>query len=104
MNLFFLKSKNAIPYFKNAGFSLIEVLIACSIITVTIFALMSAAQQGLSLSNQALRQTQGNLILQEGAEAVKSIRDASWTTISNLTVGSTYYLSFNTSTNIWSLS
>jgi hypothetical protein len=42
-------------------------------------------------------------LLEEGAEAVKSIRDANWSTISGLTIGTTYYLSYNTSSNAWSL-
>ncbi len=85
------------------GFSLIEVLIACGIISVCIFALMTTATKGIQLSNQALRQTQASLLLEEGGEAVKSIRDTNWTTISSLTVGTTYYLSYSTSTNTWSL-
>jgi Tfp pilus assembly protein PilV len=85
------------------GFTLVEVLIACSIITMTIFALFSAAQKGVSVSNQALRQTQAITLLEEGADAVKSIRDTQWSTIANLTDGATYYLSFDNSTNVWTL-
>lgn len=64
---------------------------------------MSAATKGIQLSNQALRQTQASFLLEEGAEAVKSIRDASWATISGLTLGTNYYMTFNTGTNTWSL-
>ncbi len=85
------------------GFSLIEVIIACSIISISIFALMSASTKGIQLSNQALRQTQSNLLLEEGAEAVKSIRDAAWSNISGLTLNTNYFLTFNTGTNTWSL-
>lgn len=88
----------------NSGFSLVEVLVACAIISVMIFALMSAAQKGILLSSNALKQTQASLLLEEGAEAVKSIRDANWTSISNVTLDTTYYLSYNTNTNLWSLS
>ncbi len=85
------------------GFSLIEVLIACSVISIAIFSLMSASSKGIQLSNQALRQTQASFILEEGAEALKSIRDAGWTNISGLTAGTNYYLTYNTTTNTWSL-
>lgn len=34
---------------------------------------------------------------------MKSIRDASWTNISGLTLDTNYYLTFNTGTNTWSL-
>lgn len=85
------------------GFSLVEVLIACAVISISIIALMSASTKGIQLSNEALRQTQANLLLEEGAEAVKSIRDASWTNISSITPNTNYYLTFNTGTNTWSL-
>jgi len=85
------------------GFSLVEVLIACAIISISIIALMAASTKGIQLSNETLRQTQANLLLEEGAEAVKSIRDAAWTNISAITPDTNYYLTFNTGTNTWSL-
>lgn len=85
------------------AFTLIEIIIACSIISVTVLTLMSAASKGIELSNRALRQTQANMLLEEGAEAVKTIRDTNWTTIANLTLETNYYLFFNTTTNVWSL-
>lgn len=89
---------------KNKGFSLIEVVVASAIISIITFSIVSSAQKGLVLSQRALHQTQASYLLEEAAEAVKTIRDANWATISGLTVGTTYYLSFNTTTNIWSLS
>jgi prepilin-type N-terminal cleavage/methylation domain-containing protein len=95
---FFFKNNNS------GGFTLVEVLIACAILSLCILALMTASSKGIQTSSQALRQTQAGFILEEGAEAVKTIRDASWSNISSLTTGTTYYLSFSTSTNTWSLS
>lgn len=85
----------------NNGFSLIEVVITCAIITICVFALMSSASKSIQVSGQALRQAQATLLIEEGVEAVKTIRDNDWTTISNLNISTNYYLSFN---NIWSLS
>lgn len=82
---------------------MLEVLIACAIISVTTFALISASVQGIQLSDRALKQTQASILLEEGAEVVKIIRDNSWTTISNLTLETNYYLTFNTGSNTWSL-
>ena len=82
---------------------LIEVLVACSIISIVTFGVFSAAQRGIQLSQLALRETQASFLLEEGVESVKTIRDTSWTTISNLTLGVAYYLSFNTTNNTWSL-
>ncbi len=88
----------------NKGFSLVEVVVASAIISIITFSIVSAASKGLALSQRALHQTQASYILEEGAEAVKTIRDASWTNISALTIGTTYYLAYNNTTNTWSLS
>ena len=84
----------------NSGFSLVEVLVACSIISMITLTVMSAASKGIELSFRALKQVQANMIMEEGVEAVKSVRDASWNNIANLPLGNSY-LSFN---NTWSLS
>lgn len=88
---------------QNNGFSLVEVLVACSIITLTSLSLMSATTKGIELSNRALRQVEATQLMEEGVEAVKTIRDSDWNVISNLNLDTNYYLSFNTSTNTWSL-
>ena len=87
----------------NSGFTLVEVLIASSIIVVSVLAVMSAAVKGIELSNRALKQTQANFILEEGAEAVRIIRDNNWENISTLSVDTNYYLSYDINTNTWSL-
>ncbi|MDD3662825.1 MAG: prepilin-type N-terminal cleavage/methylation domain-containing protein [Candidatus Pacebacteria bacterium] len=84
------------------GFSLIEVIIACTIITVSVLAVMSVASKGIELSNRSLSQAQANTLLEEGAEVVKSIRDAGWSNISSLSLDTEYYLFFDTTTNTWS--
>ncbi len=100
---FIINSKNFNKINITTGFTIIEILIACAIISASSFAIVSAVHKGIQVSNQALRQVQAGLILEEGAEAVKTIRDNSWATISSLSLNTTYYLSFNTSTNLWSL-
>lgn len=92
---------------KNSGFTLIEVLVACSIISLSMFALMQTAENGIRLSNEALTKSQASLLLEEGAEAVRAIRDnddKNWTVISNLSLNPTkYHLFFNTTTKVWVL-
>jgi len=81
-----------------SGFTIIEVLVACAIISISMFALMQTAQKGIQLSGVALKKSQASFLLEEGAEAVKSIRDNNWTTISNLSLSPTqYHLFFNNS-------
>lgn len=86
---------------KKKGFSLIEVLVACTILSVSILSLISASTKGVQVSRQALRQTQAVYLLEEGGEAVKSMRNDAWNNISSLTIGTTYYLSFNSGTGKW---
>lgn len=87
-----------------AGIALVEVLVASSLISITTLAVIFSAQKGLTLSSRALHEVQAAYLLEEGAEAVKTIRDTNWTTISNLSLATNYYLSFDTITNTWSLS
>lgn len=89
---------------KSRGFALIEVMIACALVATVTITLLSFAEKGLGLSSRSLRQVQATLIAEEGAEAVKTIRDANWTNISGLTLNTNYYLSYNNSTDVWSLS
>lgn len=94
------KNKNK----NNLAFTLVEVLVACSIISISMFALMETAQKGLDLSHQALRKSQASLLLEEGAEVVKSIRDNGWDTkIKDLSLETPYHLFFNTTTKVWVL-
>lgn len=86
-----------------SGFTIIEVLVACSIISISMFALMQTASKGLRLSIYALNKSQASLLLEEGAEAVKSIRDNNWATINGLSLNTPHYLFFNTSTKLWTL-
>ena len=88
---------------KNKAFTIIEVLVACSIITISMFALMQTAQRGLHLSYQSLKKSQASFLIEEGVEAVKSIRDNDWNSISSITLDAPYYLFFNTSTKLWEL-
>jgi prepilin-type N-terminal cleavage/methylation domain-containing protein len=84
------------------GFSLVEVLVAVSIISLSVFAIMSSAQKSVKLSSQSLNKAQASYLLEEGAEAVKIVRDNNWSTISGLTIGTTYYPTFTGGT--WTLS
>lgn len=90
--------------YKNFGFALVELMIACALVASITITLLSYGQKGLGLSNIVLRQTQAAYLIEEAAEAVKTIRDNDWATISALSLNTDYYLSFNNNTNSWSLS
>ena len=80
----------------------IEVLIAVSIIAVSILAAMAVAQKSVQVSRQSFHATQASFLLEEGAEAVRILRDNAWTNISALSAGTNYYPVFSSGT--WTLS
>jgi len=84
-----------------SGFMMVEVMIAISIIVVSVLAVMSVAQKSIYVSRQALHVSQAAFLLEEGAEVVRIFRDNSWDNISNLVNATDYYPSFSES---WSLS
>ena len=85
----------------SSGFFLIEVVVAASIIATVLILLLASIQDSVEASQRSLERTQASYLLEEGAEAVKTIRDSGWTSISGVTNGTTYYLSWNGTT--WSL-
>jgi type II secretory pathway pseudopilin PulG len=78
--------------FKNKGFMMVEIVIATSIIAILIISMMSVVQRGISISRQSLHTIQAAYLLEEGAEAVRILRDNAWTNISELSTSLTYYL------------
>ncbi len=86
----------------NAGFVMVEIIVATSIISISFLAAMVVAQKSISLSYHAKHRAQSALILEEGAEAVRTVRDAGWSNISSLTLGTNYYPLF--SGGVWTLS
>jgi type II secretory pathway pseudopilin PulG len=83
------------------GFFLIEVIVATAIIATVLILLVGAIQDSVEVSKRALERTQAAYLLEEGVEAVKSVRDTAWSTIAGLTSGTTYYLSWTGSA--WAL-
>ena len=81
---------------------MVEIMVAISIITVSMLAMMIVAQKSIYVSSDALHSTQAGFLLEEGAEAVRILRDNAWSNISGLTAGTTYYPTF--ASNTWNLS
>lgn len=84
------------------GFMMVEILVATSIIVVVILSVMAVSQRLIHVSRQSLHTAQAGFLLEEGAEAVRILRDNAWTNVSSLVNGTTYYLDFTGST--WVLS
>ncbi len=96
------KDKNKTCVSREKGFLLVEVIIAIAIIMLSVLAAMSVTQKSVYVARQSLHLSQSGFLLEEGAEAVRILRDNSWTNISGLTPGTSYYPAFSSST--WSLS
>lgn len=79
----------------------IEIIVAISIIVVSVLAAMTVTQKSIYISRQSLHLSQASFLLEEGAEVVRILRDNSWSNISNLSTGVDYYPTFS---ETWSLS
>lgn len=62
----------------------IEILIASSIIAISILAATVVAQKSIYVSRQAFHTTQASFLLEEGAENTRIARDNAWSNIVNL--------------------
>ncbi len=81
---------------------MVEILVAVSIITISILTAMAVSQKTVQVARQAFHTAQAAFLLEEGAEAVRILRDDDWANISALTNGTEYYPVFSGGT--WTLS
>lgn len=78
------------------GVSLVEVIVATALLFLAVTGLLTAYSMFIRVGSSTLSTVQATYLLEEGVEAVTSIRDFGWTgNIANLTVGNNYYLSWN---------
>ena len=89
---------------REKGMSLVEILVAAAIISVSLVFIIQIAGLSTVFSRQSVNIYAAADYLEEGAEAVRTIRDNGWSNISSLSASTTYYLNFNTLSNSWSLS
>lgn len=60
---------------------MVEILVAVSIITVSILAAMAVSQKSIFVSRQAFHSTQAAFLLEEGAENARIARDNAWSNV-----------------------
>jgi Tfp pilus assembly protein PilV len=63
---------------KKKGFLTIDLLVSVSIITAVVLSASLLTQKSLNVSRRALHNLQASYLLEEGAEAVRTIRDDTW--------------------------
>lgn len=95
-----IKEKVVTKY--RAGFTLVEIVVGIGMLTVFIEANFLYYKQVLNVSQQTTRHIQSGFLLEEGVEAVKLLRDESWSgRIATLTNGTIYYLLWDNVTKKW---
>lgn len=78
------------------GFTLVEIVLGIGLLTMFFIANSVYYQQVLKVSDQTTKHIQSGFLLEEGVEAVRLLRDQSWSgRIAPLTNGTTYYLYWN---------
>ena len=81
---------------KNKGMSLVEVVIASSIMLIVVLASSSAYNAYVKYAFANESNVQAGYLLEEGVETIVFLRDRGWTSyIATLTPGTTYYLYFD---------
>ena len=84
---------------KKKGMSLIEVIVASAIISLSMISTSMVYGNMVALSTENTAKVQAIFLLDEGVEAVKSMRGDSWSNIASTTPGTMYY--FLWSNNKW---
>lgn len=79
-----------------SGFGLLEIIIGIALISISVFGITSASAVSLRVMDDALNNVKASFLLEEGVEAVKMLRDTSWSlNIVPLVSGNSNYLNFN---------
>ncbi len=76
----------------SAGTGLVEVVIASAILGTVIVSVISVYLSLARISLQNTEKVQSTFLLEEGTEAVRLIRDTSWTGISSAALNTDYHL------------
>ncbi len=84
------------------GISIIEMIVVSSVIGTVMLMVLGTLQNTIQLSQRSIERVQASMLLEEGVEVVKLIRNTAWSTISGMTNNTTYYPTWNGAA--WSLS
>jgi type II secretory pathway pseudopilin PulG len=99
----FLKTKEGQRNNNVGGFMMVEILVATAILVIFVLVATAVAEKSIRVARRALYSTQSSFLLEEGAEAVRILRDNSWDiNIATLSSGVDYYPLFSGGT--WTLS
>ncbi len=75
-----------------AGFGLIEIIVVTAVVTVALFGFLQTSILSVQLLRREKENLEAVMLAQEGIEAIRSVRDESWTNnIAPLSNGASYY-------------
>jgi len=84
----------------NKGISIIEVIVGASIISITFVATIGVYSSLVQLSKDAFPRVQAAMLVDEGVQALRSMRDEDFgTRIGTLSLDTPYYLGWSTETS-----
>lgn len=90
---------------RGEGFGLIEIVVAVSIAALLIVGLGQVTQVSLALLREERMNFEAALLVNEGIEALRMLRDASWSrNIAALSTGINYFVSATSTWGVWDTS
>lgn len=90
------------PHSKTAGFSLVEIVIGAALVLLIYAGLVKLYNYYISNSLDSTRYVQASFLLEEGVEALKTMRDYGWNTeIAPLAIGTSYRLGWDVGQSRW---
>jgi prepilin-type N-terminal cleavage/methylation domain-containing protein len=87
--------------FLHKGISLIEILVAVTVISVGILILIISYNTYLTFALQNDKHIQAAYLAEEGLEAMTYLRDFGWNKISSLSTTTPYYLTWSPTASYW---
>lgn len=86
------------------GFSIIEIIVALTVFGIVVLTIAQFSQVFLRATRLVSERTQAVFLAQEAIEAVRHLRDVSWTdNIATLASGTMYYVTFTSSTPVYAI-
>ncbi len=77
---------------RRRGFTALETAIGVSLVALVLTFVMTTVAQFINTGRTTTQKTQALYLAEETLELVRFVRDVSWTNISSLTNGTTYYI------------
>ncbi|OGZ35949.1 MAG: hypothetical protein A3I88_00655 [Candidatus Portnoybacteria bacterium RIFCSPLOWO2_12_FULL_39_9] len=81
---------------QKSGFGALEIIVGAAIISISLFSLMAVSRLSLEMVFQSANRVKAGFLIEEGLEAVRTLRDGGWSAkIAPLSADTVYYLDFD---------